>query len=542
MRRATSFGIAVLVVSTVALFAGPGFGVPCVPEQEDNGSMGSADNLGGIPGSGCRAGMIYPSGDVDLYAFTVSATSRVVLETITDGDTVLRLYDSSGALVAENDDWGTERASRIVHELPAGIYFAGVAAYQGTIGEYEIHIEGEASGSSSCPREQESNDTMSLADSLCGIPGSGCRSGAIQPAGDVDLYAFTVSATSRIVIETVTDGDTILRLYDSSNALIAEDDDGGSGRASRIVVELPSGAYLAAVSSYEGSAIRSYEIRAQGEPLHSTQCPHEQEDNRDFGSADSLGGVPGSGCRSGAISPSGDVDMYWVTVTQTCHVVIETITDGDTILRLYNSSGELIAEDDDGGSASASRLTGTISPGSYGVAVVGYQGGTVRSYEIHIVGEVRAGDATPSTNPPASDAPPWGWSIVGDGILLSAWGRLDEDCPSDYALGQGQCDKDTYDLTVGSAGYVSLGLIDEDGQWITAHLYDASGRRILSKLGQAVSIYSSWVEVPPGTYRVEVVPGKRLDKSSYELHAFYSPSRQDEAYLIGRYGPAEREL
>jgi len=397
-----------------------------------------------------------------------------------------------------------------------------------------------------CVSEQEDNDFVRLADRLGEVPGSGCRVGAIVPSGDIDVYVFTVALSSHVVVETVTDGDTLLGLYAANGDLLAEDDDGGSGRASRIEGDLAPGTYIAIVVAYQDSTIGEYAITIEGDALGGTSCAREQESNDTMGLADELARIPGSGCRSGAISPSGDVDVYSIVVTQRSRVAIETITEGDTILRLYDANGDLLGEDDDGGDGSASRLAGTLSAGTYYAALTGYGGATIGMYEIRIDGEGEGGDSSSTTNPPPSDGaptdgPPWGWSIVGDGIVFRAWGRIDKNCPSDYALGAGECDRDVYEVTLAS-GYVALGLIDERGQWITAHLCDAAGNRFLSKHGEAASIYSSWAAIGGGTYRVEVVPGKRLDVSSYELYVFYSSTARNSAQLVERYGPAEREL
>ena len=404
-----------------------------------------------------------------------------------------------------------------------------------------------------CVSEQEDNDSARLADRLGELPGAGCRVGAIDPSGDVDMYVFTVGVASDVVIETVTNGDTLLGLYDANGDLLAEDDDGGAGYASRIEGTLSAGTYLAVVVAYQDRTIAEYRITIEGDAVggpsssSSSSCAREQESNDSTALADHLAQVPGSGCRSGTISPSGDADVYSLVVTQTCRVVIETITDGDTVLRIYNEAGNFLGEDDDGGADSASRLAGTLSTGTYYVVVTGYDGGTVAAYDIRVDSEGHAaGDSTTSSNPPPSDGatgdgPPWGWSIVGDGIVFRAWGRIDKDCPSDYALGAGECDRDVYEIRLAS-GYVALALIDERGQWITAHLSDASGHRFLSKHGEASSIYSSWAAIGGGTYHVDVVPGKRLDLSSYELYVFYSATPQNTAYLAQRYGPAEREL
>lgn len=415
-------------------------------------------------------------------------------------------------------------------------------------------------GSAECAVEVESNDTATAADELGELPGVRCRSGAVLPAGDVDMYWFEVRERANVVLETRTDGDTLLSLYDSGGKLLAEDDDGGDGRASRLEGSIEAGTYLLVVSAYGSNVVSSYEVRIQGLASASASayapdatCPLEKENNNTAAFADDLSAVGGVPCRTGSIAPAGDVDVYAFRVDATAPVVVETKTAGDTILRLYDVEGRLLAEDDDGGDAAASRIAATLDAGRYYATVREYSdSATISSYRITVTASRSPGGATPPpgqvASPPAEgggvtgSAPPWGWSIWGGGPVLSAWGSIDRDCPSDYDFNMGLCDKKTYTFSLGSPGFIALALIDQAGEWITANVYDAGHQRVAVKLGQAGPIYSNWFKVAAGTYTVEVVPGKRLDKSPYELHVFFSATEPDPDYLVRTYGPANRQL
>lgn len=411
-------------------------------------------------------------------------------------------------------------------------------------------------GSAECAVEVESNDTATAADGLGELPGVRCRSGAVLPAGDVDMYWFEVRERANVVLETRTDGDTLLSLYDSGGKLLAEDDDGGDGRASRLEGSIEAGTYLLVVSAYGSNVVRSYEIWMEGTGTSSTPstgtCPYEKESNDTMGLADDLTGVGAVACRTGSVAPVGDVDVYSFRLDLAAAVAIETRTDGDTVLRLYDSGGRFLAEDDDGAGGRASRIASTLEAGRYYATVREYgDDATVSSYEVSLTLQASPGGPSGTTTtlppPPASGAaagavPPWGWSIWGGGIVLSAWGVLDRDCPSDYDFNMGLCDKKTYTFTLGSRGFIAVGLVDQSGEWITAYVYDAGRQRVASKLGVSRPIYSDWFEVPAGTYTVEVVPGKRLDNSPYELYVFFSLARPDAEYLVRTYGPADRQL
>jgi len=183
MRSSPHVFTAVLISLAVLLLIGPALAGQCVSEQEDNDSARLADRLGELPGSGCRVGAIDPSGDVDMYVFTVGVASDIVIETVTNGDTLLGLFDANGDLLAEDDDGGAVYASRIEGTLSAGTYLAVVVAYQDrTIAEYRITIEGGSGrwpvlfvliiGCAGAGEQQQHR--------ACGPPGAGSRVGLPQ--------------------------------------------------------------------------------------------------------------------------------------------------------------------------------------------------------------------------------------------------------------------------------------------------------------------------------------------------------------------------
>jgi subtilisin family serine protease len=75
---------------------------------------------------------------------------------------------------------------------------------------------------------------------------------SIIPAGDVDYVKFTLNSTSAVQLETsgATSGDTYMWLYNSSQTLIAEDDNSGDGNYSRILRTCTEGSWLLAGTYY----------------------------------------------------------------------------------------------------------------------------------------------------------------------------------------------------------------------------------------------------------------------------------------------------
>jgi hypothetical protein len=75
-----------------------------------------------------------------------------------------------------------------------------------------------------------------------------------QP-GEEDMFKFTATQAGRYTIETGGQTDVVMKLFGpgSQTALIAEDDDGGQGRNSKIVSDLTPGEYCVQVRHYNTS-------------------------------------------------------------------------------------------------------------------------------------------------------------------------------------------------------------------------------------------------------------------------------------------------
>jgi hypothetical protein len=84
----------------------------------------------------------------------------------------------------------------------------------------------------------------------------------IGTGGEEDLYRFTVEEAGVHTIETLGATDVVLAVFgpNSETALLAEDDDGGSGSNARVTANLQPGTYYAAVRHYDESATGNYRI------------------------------------------------------------------------------------------------------------------------------------------------------------------------------------------------------------------------------------------------------------------------------------------
>ena len=404
-----------------------------------------------------------------------------------------------------------------------------------------------------CPPEVEDNGTPELADGLAVLPGQGCRVGVIDPASDIDLYWFEVQSTCTVTIGVSSWDGIFFTLHDSTGQWLNGESHAGGSEPTHLLTRLDPGMYYVRLEGAYGEAAGRYEIAASsGSTTAASVCLDEVEANDALAAADALRPRADVSCRRAAISPAGDLDVFWFELSATATVLLETVTSGDTVLYLYDAAGTELAADDDGGEGSASRLRGTLTAGRYFAVVTSYgREQQIAEYEIHLtVGGPTGGadlgdDGPPPTvqdDPRPGEPPPWGWWISGDGILLNAWGSIDKECVSDYDLIHGLCDVKSFSFTVPSEGYIAIALIDEPEQWLRAEVLDSIGYRIVAKEGPQASIYSQWAHVPAGTYQVDVTPGKRLDRSAFELHIFFSRTQPAAGYLEQRYGTRERTL
>ena len=88
----------------------------------------------------------------------------------------------------------------------------------------------------------------------------------ISQSGEEDLFKLIVETQGVYTIQTQGSTDVVMQLYgpDSTTQLIAEDDDGGSGRNALIEAELQPGKYYVQVKHYWPEATGSYSIVANG--------------------------------------------------------------------------------------------------------------------------------------------------------------------------------------------------------------------------------------------------------------------------------------
>ncbi len=208
--------------------------------------------------------------------------------------------------------------------------------------------------------------------------------------GVSNYLQFEVSSATDVRIEATDESgvDPVMVLLDVSGNEIASDDDGGGGRASRIEASLNAGSYCA----------RVYNFSSTDGPT-TVQLGRLEHDPITAGFSGGGGGAsdpctattPATALAFGAlngaiangntltISRTGDISYHRFTLDAPIPITLKaTNPDADPVLRLYDSLGNLVAENDDyDGLNSQIDLQTALNPGEYCVAVSALSDGSL---------------------------------------------------------------------------------------------------------------------------------------------------------------------
>lgn len=319
--------------------------------------------------------------DFDWFYFLAEAGRTYTIETFNLGegcDTYLKLYDQSLYLLAAHDDiaYPENLASRIDYTFSETDLY-GVAVFSasgaGGLGTYEIRIVAE----DDYPNSPTGDSPLLTTDGTE-------VSGQFESAGDEDWFRFEVEAGRKYVVETLNLSagcDTVMEIYESDGTtLLAYDDDGGGGLASRLEGLITSTRTLfIRLRHYNSLGKGGYGIRI---------VALAPDDHADIASAGTLINADGAPV-SGQIGAGGDVDWFQFEAQEGVAYVIETsCMDGtcDTIMELYATDGlTLIGSDDDGGEGLSSRIRWSGGEaGTYFVAVRHFCPEETGAYQISI--------------------------------------------------------------------------------------------------------------------------------------------------------------
>jgi tyrosinase len=199
-------------------------------------------------------------------------------------------------------------------------------------------------------------------------------SASIGRPGEVDIFTFEVTSPGSYVVETQGTTDVVMGLYgpNDEDMFITEDDDGGAGQNSRIARDLSSGTYYVRLRHYSSSSTGNYSISVSGS-----------------GTQPNIPTIEVNGpAINGAITAGNQRNTYAFTSASPGSFTIETAGSTDCFVTLHgpDNPNTLLAQDDDSGPGTNSRIVADLGPGAYFVQVRHYSPEGTGAYSITVKG------------------------------------------------------------------------------------------------------------------------------------------------------------
>jgi hypothetical protein len=221
--------------------------------MEPNNSRGSAF---AVEPNSTLVGFFDSNSDVEWFSVRIPQEGGLLrVYTESSKDTILKLWDRN-ELLAEDDDSGDGYNARVASVLTQGTYYIELTELNGSQGVYTLHVElSEILGAD----QYENDNTFSRAKPI--------EIGEVQRrtftgGNDMDWVRFTITTGGYYGIRARGENnlrlDTYIELYDDSENLIDEDDDGGEHYDSYLTIDLDPGTYYHKVSTLDNEPPADY--------------------------------------------------------------------------------------------------------------------------------------------------------------------------------------------------------------------------------------------------------------------------------------------
>ena len=287
-------------------------------------------------------------GDRDWIAVTLTAGDdyRVTMRGAFSGigslsNPLVNIYDSSGTLIATNDDLIAAQLTESLLDFTAtysGTYYIEAAASgDASAGTYQVELTTIIPETTDAPFNTGTPYTIAAGDTFAGN---------IETVGDRDIISLTVEAGHTYLIYMGGQGSSSgtllppsLILYDSAGTFIESNNWSGDYYDSYLVFTAPTtGNVLIGANGYNNAYAGTYELTVEEIPVETTDIPGDDTTTVSIAPGDIL---------AGEISVAGDEDWYSFSGTAGQAVMFEllgdTSLDGST-LTIYDSEGGIVGQ------------------------------------------------------------------------------------------------------------------------------------------------------------------------------------------------------
>lgn len=356
------------------------------PVTDDHGNTITSATSVSVPST--TNGAIQFAGDYDCFRFSLPGNRLITARTTGSTDTFGDLLDSAGNVLVSNDDANGSINFCIARVLNAGTYYVRVRHYDSaaTSGTYqlillstnpapEIVIKGNGAvirhlGTVPLGTTQYWGDSLEC-EFVIQNPGTGTLVLTNSPPASLSSGAFSdrFSILTQPQSTIAPGGSTSFRVRYIQMGPGYASGQGPGLRTDSVILSIPNN------TLYTDSDYRCT-ITASNARLPDDGC-NTIATTVDMGNIDRYANGFGVGS-GGGIDYVGDIDMVRFTVLASS-LEVEVHTEGttDTFGTLHNSTGALIASDDNSGGGVLAKIRMTLSAGTYYFGISGKPGGNV---------------------------------------------------------------------------------------------------------------------------------------------------------------------
>ncbi len=322
----------------------------------------------------------------DGYVLTL--TAPIVLQvdlTSTAFNTLVRVTDQSMNVLAVDNDGGEGTNARLIAEAEPGTYIVWATSFQpGSTGAYELSV---AEAPPACTADDVSGDIGAGDDVTGSLGADDCR---FVHGGRAQGRRLTVSELVTLQIDLTSAAfDAVVVVTDTLMNIVAVDDDSGEGTNSRLVQTFTQGEYYVWVTPFNISGSGSYQlsIMTVSAPTCTLQTL-EVEATVD-------GSLASTDCRQYTLWYA---DIFEFNPQTTITLRLDLMSDDfNAFLVVTDANLDILAEDDDGGTGTDSRVVFTFTPGKYIVWASSFEDFETGSYQLsaqEVAGVADAGEGS----------------------------------------------------------------------------------------------------------------------------------------------------
>jgi hypothetical protein len=336
----------------------------------------------GDDGTVRTSGRLQQPGDRDVFRMQFRQQSFVVFRVNgTNGtsqvDSFLRMYNSDGLLLSQNDNFdGTN--SRIAVSVQPGIYYFSVGSRNDSeTGDFFVWSSLKEFGDRSADDHANTINEAATIYNL-GDDGTGRQSGRISFQNDRDVFQVTTQepGTAFVRVNGFEGLNPQVQVFDSLGRSIAQNDDFNGTLNSGLNFQFVPGTYYIAVSSSRNRTTGSFNMWSNFRPL-AIRDDHGGFINNSTGLSLASNST---GFASGVITSSSDRDMFFFTTNRFSNQYViranGVSNNLDTVVSVFNSAGERIVTNDDTFGTNSRVFFSAAAGETFYVAVDGKQNST----------------------------------------------------------------------------------------------------------------------------------------------------------------------